>query len=134
MAIRRSKATQIVVLVSTLLGIGVAGMLLVLEGFVPWATANIDLETPLYPYNYTYIFTINAFLGRGTYLVSINPRTQIEACISCDEQAVQIKALGGETKTATLYCDSGNLNIFVKAYVEPYTTSAGDLTVVRKWR
>ena len=134
LAIRRSKAIQIVVLVSVLFGIGVAEMMLVLEGVVPWATAHIDLETPLYPYNYTYIFTINVLLGRGTYLVSLNPKTQIEACVSCDGQAVEIKALGGEVKTATLYCDSGILNIFVKAYVEPYTTNVGDVTVTRKWK
>ncbi len=134
MSIRVGKAVWIVLASAILLVVGIAVSLMVLEGLAPRAKARIELVAPLYPYNYTYVYVIDVFLGRGLYIVSLDSQASIEACIFCNNHTLSVRVGKGEERVFGLECDTGSLHAIIKAYMEPYSVKAGVLRVARRWR
>jgi len=135
LSIGRRSIRWIVAVSAVLLSVGVAEMMLVLEGVVPSGRMVIELETPLYPYNYTYIYSIMAVFGRGIYTVTIEPNANIDMYVSCGNSSAHLSASRGDAKTVRLVCEEFiGINIFITARMEPYATSAGTLRVSRTWR
>jgi len=135
LSIGRRSIRWIVAVSAVLLFVGVAEMMLVLEGVVPSGRLVLELKTPLYPYNYTYIYSIMAVFGRGVYTVTIEPDADIDMYVSCGNTVVHLSASRGDARIVRLVCEeSVNINIHITARMEPYATSAGRLRVLRTWR
>ena len=124
----------IIIIAVLMLAVGIMESLLVLNGIVPRARVLIKLGTPLYPYNYTYIYNINIYLGRGLYITKLRAKTSMHICVLCDNNTLSINLDKENSCTLRLWCNSGSLNLVISAHMKPYEVDAGVIEVARKWR
>lgn len=131
---RGDKLVLIIAIAILMLVVGITESLLVLNGIVPRERIAIKLSTPLYPYNYTYIYNINVYLGRGLYITKLSAKTSMHICILCGNNTLSINLDKENSRTIRLWCSSGSLNLVISAHMKPYEVNAGVIEVARKWR
>lgn len=123
---------HVLVVSVVLIVVGAISGLLVLQGVVPYASRRIVIAAPLYPYNFTYAFSISVTFGYGSYVVKVHSESDMNITVSFVSSGETRKLYLKSGESTVVKVEKGNgVFITVVSRVRPYQTYLGVIEVAR---
>ncbi|GEM_PF-5197946 len=115
-----------------LVAVGVIGAFLVLEGIFPPAYEKINLNATLYPYNFTYRYSISIYMGYGSYTIKIASQSNMSVCIQANNYEKEVNLTPGSVEVIKI---SNTTYVFIDiiAHLKPFQINAGTIYATRRW-
>jgi len=115
-----------------LVAVGVIGAFLVLEGIFPPAYEKINLNAALYPYNFTYRYSVSIHLGYGSYTIKIVSQSNMSVCIQANNYEKEVNLTPGSVEVIKV-SNTSYAFIDIIAHLKPFQTNAGIIYATRRW-
>ncbi len=102
----------------------------VLEGYLPPAHAVFEITAPPYPGRHMYCTSLMVSFGRGTYIITIDPKTLVYV-----EASPVTEGLPAEVNKTDTFTTRSNRAVFLRlcAYLGPYETEVAVVEVSRRY-